>query len=278
MEDRTPAWDGQDYVDRDTGVVLPTWNQALDQLGADPDARPAHVMRFGSQVDLAGILPGTPDADRTVRYLTKYLTKAIAEPYAAGDPDPAYLAHVDRLEAELRWLPCSPGCANWLRYGIQPENPGPGLIPGRCTGRRTTGNTSDAAAAASSSPASGPARPWLSIGRTGPPSSVKPSCPPGSSPPRSNGWPARSRCPTGRPGSCGPTPDPTPPSTPGSSCTPSPNGNAGAPSTKRRKPPRSLWTTVRQPGRPESRSSPALDWTAAHISASPDVQPSTPVL
>lgn len=135
MEDRTPAWDGQDYVDRDTGVVLPTWNQALDQLGADPDARPAHVMRFGSQVDLAGILPGTPDADRTVRYLTKYLTKAIAEPYAAGDPDPAYLAHVDRLEAELRWLPCSPGCANWLRYGIQPENPGPGLIPGRCTGK-----------------------------------------------------------------------------------------------------------------------------------------------
>ena len=23
-------------------------------------------------------------------------------------------------------------CANWLRYGIQPKDPGPGLVPGRC--------------------------------------------------------------------------------------------------------------------------------------------------
>ena len=29
-------------------------------------------------------------------------------------------------------LPCSPACANWLRYGIQPKNPGPGLHPGHC--------------------------------------------------------------------------------------------------------------------------------------------------
>ncbi|MGB8385730.1 MAG: replication initiator, partial [Dermatophilaceae bacterium] len=31
-----------------------------------------------------------------------------------------------------RWLPCSPACANWLRYGFQPANAGPGLAPGRC--------------------------------------------------------------------------------------------------------------------------------------------------
>jgi hypothetical protein len=32
----------------------------------------------------------------------------------------------------LRFLPCSPRCANWLRYGIQPEGTGPGLEPGFC--------------------------------------------------------------------------------------------------------------------------------------------------
>ena len=36
---RQPVWDGQGYVDADTGEVLPTWDQALDQLAADPDAR-----------------------------------------------------------------------------------------------------------------------------------------------------------------------------------------------------------------------------------------------
>ncbi|HLI35905.1 MAG TPA: replication initiator, partial [Streptosporangiaceae bacterium] len=31
--------------------------------------------------------------------------------------------------------PCSPRCANWLRYGIQPKNPRPGLVPGHCKGK-----------------------------------------------------------------------------------------------------------------------------------------------
>jgi len=35
----------------------------------------------------------------------------------------------------VRWLPCTPECANWLRYGIQPRQPGPGLIPGSCAGK-----------------------------------------------------------------------------------------------------------------------------------------------
>jgi len=35
----------------------------------------------------------------------------------------------------LRYEPCSPTCANWLRYGIQPDNPRPGLRPGHCTGK-----------------------------------------------------------------------------------------------------------------------------------------------
>ncbi|HEY8479838.1 MAG TPA: replication initiator, partial [Spirillospora sp.] len=35
----------------------------------------------------------------------------------------------------LRYEPCSPTCANWLRYGIQPKNPRKGLTPGFCKGK-----------------------------------------------------------------------------------------------------------------------------------------------
>ena len=44
-------------------------------------------------------------------------------------------AHVDRLADALRFEPCSPRCANWLRYGIQPKNARPGLRPRRCKGK-----------------------------------------------------------------------------------------------------------------------------------------------
>ena len=138
--DRLPIWDRDEqcYRDPDTGLPLPTWRQALDRLDEDQDAEPAHAMRFGTQVDIKGIDGGSPDADRAVRYLTKYLTKAVGETYT--DPegehiDPAYEAHIDRLHHELAYLPCSPECANWLRYGVQPKNPGPGLVPGYCASK-----------------------------------------------------------------------------------------------------------------------------------------------
>jgi hypothetical protein len=134
---RIPVWDGEGYVDADTGEVLLTWDEALDRLAADPDAKPAHVMRFGRQVDMAGIIAPSEDADRAVRYLTKYLTKAVADTHTDPDsePDPAIEAHADRLYTELRYLPCSERCANWLRYGIQPDQAGPGLAPGRCASK-----------------------------------------------------------------------------------------------------------------------------------------------
>jgi Replication initiator protein, pSAM2 len=47
----------------------------------------------------------------------------------------AQRAHADRLAEALRYEPCSPTCANWLRYGIQPRNARPGLIPGACKGK-----------------------------------------------------------------------------------------------------------------------------------------------
>jgi Replication initiator protein, pSAM2 len=131
---RAPVWTGTDYVNPDTGEVLPTWQQALDALDADQDAQPPHVLRFGRQLDLQGVIP--EHADRAIRYLTKYLTKAIGKTHT--DPDSlnaAYEQHIDRMHVELRFLPCSPRCANWLRYGVQPDHPGPGLVPGQCRGR-----------------------------------------------------------------------------------------------------------------------------------------------
>lgn len=32
----------------------------------------------------------------------------------------------------MLYLPCSETCANWLRFGIQPKDPGPGTAPGMC--------------------------------------------------------------------------------------------------------------------------------------------------
>ncbi|QKE82752.1 replication initiator [Arthrobacter sp. NEB 688] len=126
-----PVWDGLDYLDPITGLPLQTWAEALDELDRQPLARPAHVLRFGSQIDIQGLLAGSPDADRSVRYLTKYLTKAVGETYAR-DANASYEAHIDRLHAEVRWLPCSPDCANWLRFGVQPRTVSAGLVPGRC--------------------------------------------------------------------------------------------------------------------------------------------------
>ncbi|PKW26677.1 hypothetical protein ATL31_1494 [Phycicoccus duodecadis] len=130
--DVLPVWDGLDYLDPHTGDPLQTWADALTELAEDEDAQPAHVMRFGRQLDVQGLLAGTPDADRSVRYLTKYLTKAVGETYVDQSRDSSYEAHIDRLHDEVRWLPCSPDCANWLRFGVQPRKAGPGLVPGRC--------------------------------------------------------------------------------------------------------------------------------------------------
>lgn len=131
--DRLPEWDGIDYLDPVTGHPLQTWDAAMAGLEDDPDAVPAHVMRFGAQLDVTGLIAGSRETDRAVRYLTKYLTKAVAETYTTPEAlDPAYQDHIDRLHEQVRVLPCSPDCANWLRYGIQPRTTGPGMRPGLC--------------------------------------------------------------------------------------------------------------------------------------------------
>jgi hypothetical protein len=91
------------------------------------------VARFGDRFDAQGVLAGSKDATRCIGYLTKYLTKQVGDCHQA-DTD-TQRAHVARLAEALRYEPCSPTCANWLRYGIQPRNARPGLAPGRCKGK-----------------------------------------------------------------------------------------------------------------------------------------------
>jgi len=112
-----------------TGEVLPTWDQALDELADQPH----HVARFGARFDAQGVLAGSKDAARCIGYLTKYLTKQVSDcHYLETD---AQRAHAARLAEALRFQPCSPTCANWLRYGVQPKNARSGQIPGRCKGK-----------------------------------------------------------------------------------------------------------------------------------------------
>jgi hypothetical protein len=132
-DDNLPVWGEatRNYIDPATGEVLPTWDQALDAIG--PGDQPLHVARFGPEFHAEGVLAGSKDANRCIGYLTKYLTKNVADCHQPETD--AQQMHADRLAEALRYEPCSPTCANWLRYGIQPKNAKPGLVPGRCKGK-----------------------------------------------------------------------------------------------------------------------------------------------
>jgi hypothetical protein len=128
-----PVWDEHTstYVNPATGEILTTWDDALDQI-SDQD-QPLHVARFGDRFDAQGVLAGSRDARRCIGYLTKYLTKQLGHCHQPATD--AQASHATRLADALRYEPCSPTCANWLRFGIQPKNPRPGLTPGRCKGK-----------------------------------------------------------------------------------------------------------------------------------------------
>ncbi|HVE96301.1 MAG TPA: replication initiator protein, partial [Pseudonocardiaceae bacterium] len=65
--ERVPVWDSRAkaFTDPDTGAPLPSWDQACEQL-----TEPAHVVRFGDQVHVKGILGGSEEASRHIGYLT----------------------------------------------------------------------------------------------------------------------------------------------------------------------------------------------------------------
>lgn len=119
------------YLDPATGEYLPTWDDALDSIGDEDE--PLHVARFGPKFDAQGVLAGSRDVGRCIAYLTKYLTKHISDCHQAQTD--AQHAHAERLAEALRYEPCSPACANWLRYGVQPKNARAGLVPGQCKGK-----------------------------------------------------------------------------------------------------------------------------------------------
>jgi hypothetical protein len=128
--ERLPVWDNRAkaFTDPDTGTPLPTWEQACADL-----TEPAHVVRFGTQVHVKGILGGTEEAGRHVGYLTKYLTKSIGQAAGLGErATHTHREHAHRLHAELQTTPCSPRCAVWLLYGIQPKGARHSITPGRC--------------------------------------------------------------------------------------------------------------------------------------------------
>jgi hypothetical protein len=131
--DHLPVWDETtaSYINPQTGERLPSWDDALDAIR--PDAEPLHVARFGPRFDAQGVLAGSKDSARCIGYLTKYLTKHVADCHQAATD--AQQAHLDRLTDALRYEPCSPTCANWLRYGVQPKNPRAGQRPGGCKGK-----------------------------------------------------------------------------------------------------------------------------------------------
>jgi hypothetical protein len=134
-----PVWDSETstYRDPHTGRALSTWSEALDELDEQLDANskqgPEHLVRFGDQANLQGVLAGTPKSDQLVGYLTKYLTKSVADTHHTITPTAA--EHQRRLWAELRHTPCSPRCANWLRYGMQPQGAKDGMKAAFCRGK-----------------------------------------------------------------------------------------------------------------------------------------------
>ena len=131
--DELPVWHDETgrYLDPATGEILPTWDEALDGIGSYD--LPWHVARFGDRFTPRACWPDRQQASRCIGYLTKYLTKQIGNCHqAATGPESD---HAARLAEALRYQPCSPRCANWLRYGIQPKNARPGQAPGCCKGK-----------------------------------------------------------------------------------------------------------------------------------------------
>jgi hypothetical protein len=137
--DIPPVWDDDagHYCDPRTGKPLPTWEEALDQLDQaldeDPERGPEHVVRFGDQANLQGVLAGSARADKLIGYLSKYLTKSVTDCHKVNTDGAS--DHQHRLWQELRHTPCSSRCPNWLRYGIQPEGAKDGQRAGFCRGK-----------------------------------------------------------------------------------------------------------------------------------------------
>ena len=142
--DELPVWDEAtgNYLDPATGEVLPTWDQALDAIGQDDEPwLRGPSSGTGSTPRACWIRDArTPDGI-DIGYLTKYLTKQVSDCHQAQTD--SQRVHAVRLAEALRLQPCSPRCANWLRYWHPARGtPGPAWPPagtsGKCPRRATT--------------------------------------------------------------------------------------------------------------------------------------------
>ncbi len=120
------------YVDPATGEVLPTWDEALDAIGADDE--PWHVARFGDRFDAQGVLAGSPDAGPVHRLPDQV-------PHQAGGRLPPG-RHRRRSTITPPGWPRRCGISRARRgartgsgTASSPRTPGPGLAPGRCKGK-----------------------------------------------------------------------------------------------------------------------------------------------
>ena len=164
--DELPVWDEAtgNYLDPATGEVLPTWDQALDAIG--PDDEPWHVARFGDRFDAQGVLSGSKDAGRCIGYLTKYLTKQVADCHQAADRrrsrrmPPGWPRRCDSSRARR-------GARTGSGTASSPRTPGPAWSPAAARARPTTPITSATPGAGCWCPASGPARRWPTTAPTG---------------------------------------------------------------------------------------------------------------
>ena len=184
-----PSFDQPVYVDRcrcgtaattvdpDTGEVLPTWEQALDQLDADPDAQP-------------GACAAVRRADRHAGHHRPVRRRGPGDPLPDEVPDQRRSPTPTPTDDDRPTRPicgtstgCTPNCgACRARRGVRtgsatasnPPTPALACDPGIVRSRPMTGPTSASAAAASWSPGSGPARPWPNTRPTARPWSAKP--------------------------------------------------------------------------------------------------------
>ena len=110
---------------------LAHWIDVDANLGAH--LKEKERLRATHPVEVFAAEPGTEDAERTIRYVTKYITKHTGDVHKATTD--RQRKHLDRLWQQLQLIPCTERCANWLLYGVQPKKAHAKLKPGRCKGK-----------------------------------------------------------------------------------------------------------------------------------------------
>lgn len=72
------------YIDPDIGQLLPTFAEAVAAID-ETDQPAAHTARLGNvdPREMKGVTPGSPEAERCIRYVAKYVTKSLGDTAAA---------------------------------------------------------------------------------------------------------------------------------------------------------------------------------------------------